>query len=151
MHTQTVAQARAKLRDALVAGESSTCPCCDQFVKLYRRKLNAGMAHSLVVLWKHARSHFVHVPTVVGRESADQALLRYWELIEAHPEQSGYWRVTELGEQFVTGQITVPSHVLLYNNRFLGLDGDSVSIQDCLGRSSATPSSWPARRSVSCT
>ena len=132
MHT-TGAQARAELRDALVAGESSTCPCCDQFVKLYRRKLNSGMAHSLVSLWKQARQYYVHVPSTMGKSDGDIAKLRYWELIESHPEQSGYWRVTELGEQFVTGQITVPSHVLLYNNRFLGLDGDSVSIEDCLG------------------
>lgn len=131
MHT--VAQARAKLRDALVAGESSTCPCCDQFVKLYRRKLNAGMAHSLITLLRASGTQWAHVPSVTGRQSSEEAKLRYWELIEAHPERSGYWRVTELGEQFVLGRATVPSHVLLYNNRFLGLDGDSVSIVQCLG------------------
>lgn len=129
----SVSQARAALNDALVTGEASVCPCCDQFVKLYRRKLNAGMAVSLVKLFRSVGTSYAHVPSTVGRESADQALLRYWGLLEEDGSRTGYWRVTALGEQFVLGKVTVRSHVLLYNGRFLGLDGEQVTIQECLG------------------
>jgi len=122
------------------------CPCCERFIKLYRRPLSASMARYLIVLakksgtgnpWLHVETDFrdVSIPS-----RGDYAKLRYWGLIEPKPGVSehgartnGYWRITDQGRDFVAGNTLVPSHVLLLNNRIVGYSDKSVTIRDALG------------------
>lgn len=112
------------------------CPACDQFAKVYRRKLNSGMANSLVVLYRRYRDAWVHLPTARANgeitQSNEEAKLRWWGLVEQDERHSGNWRLTETGIAFVEG-MRLPKYVLLYADRFLGFDGDSITIQDALG------------------
>lgn len=130
---------RAELQAELRGG--TTCPVCDQHAQEYRRKLNAGMAHALVVMYAKCGLDFFYKPDVlrgVGASARDESLLRYWRLIaERHGKGSeghvGWWRVTEKGEAFVRGRITVPKYVTVYNGIHTGFEGEQVSITECLG------------------
>ncbi len=119
--------------------EGLKCPTCTQFAKVYRRKLNSGMAVSLIRMWRAAGTEWQHVPTTVGRRSAEEGKLRYWGLIEEETERredggrAGYWRVTEAGAAFVRAQATVQSHAMIYDGDCLRLDGPYITIQDALG------------------
>lgn len=121
------------------ADEGTTCPVCEQHVKVYKRKINSGMARSLIRMYNAAGTDWVHVPTTIGSRSREEGKLRYWGLVEEELERrpdggrSGYWRVTPVGELFVLGKMTVYSHARVYNGRCLGLSGDQVSIIDALG------------------
>ena len=155
-------QSKASLEDAkkwLRArfGKGATCPCCNQFVKLYRRPFSKSMAYVLLLIARYYRrddvkhDEWLHVPsyiaeTAVGnpRRAAavrgDWAKLKYWNLIEEKPDvrvdgspRVGYWRMTPLGRQFVAREVKVPSHIYVYNGEPLQRAvEEQITIDDAL-------------------
>lgn len=137
----TLSEAQAWLRDRVDDGEK--CPCCTQFAKVYRRKIDSGMAHILVQMYRHQNDEdgrWVHVPSL-GTAGGDPIKTRHWKLIEERQVQrddgssrAGWWRLTQLGQDFVCNRVRIPKHARLYDGRCLGLDStETVSITDCLG------------------
>lgn len=122
--------------------EGVECPCCGQFVKLYKRKLNTSMAMFLISLYKlTANGEYVHAGTALGKSfSMDYATLRHWQLIEEEwntdetKRRSGHWRITEKGKAFVSGKLQVPSHVHLFNNKLVGWSDAQTDIRVALGK-----------------
>ena len=116
------------------------CPCCTQYAKIYKRKLNSGMARSLIVMYRRAGTNWLYIPTEVGSRSREEGKLVCWQLVQEADQsrddggRAGWWRLTNHGVWFVTGRIKVPSHARIYNGRCLGLTGELVSIRDCLGK-----------------
>lgn len=121
------------------------CPCCDQLVKLYKRPLYATIAVNLIRLYRLNRSEYHHITKILLPNSSgggDFAKLVYWGLVEEQPKPAddtkkrttGMWRITDKGVQFVEKRRNIPSHVQLYDGRFLGLIGDPVSIVEVLGK-----------------
>jgi hypothetical protein len=84
---------------------------------------------------------FGHAPSVLpARDNGMLALLRYWDLVEEHPDQredgghSGWWRVTGLGERFIKEQVEVPKYAVIFDSKLLRLDGSTtVGIREVLG------------------
>lgn len=140
-----LSEVRAKLYEDMEKGTS--CPCCGQFVKLYKRPLTSSMAYGLILMyklkleWIHIEDYFKSLPHLPSSIRGDVAKLKYWGLLEARmglrpdgSKRNGYYRVTPKGKEFVEGKTVVPSHVKLYNNKFLGFDNDYVSIKQSLGK-----------------
>lgn len=148
--TITLDDAKQTLRAGWERGVD--CPCCGQFVKLYRRKLNSSMAYALIMIARHDRrrpGEFFHVPawldalavpSAVAR--GDFAKLRFWGLIEPQPDtrradgskRAGFWRITPLGRDFAAGRVSVPSHVYLYNQKPIGRTPPGrATIREALG------------------
>jgi hypothetical protein len=75
----------------------------------------------------------------INTSSLDYSVLKHFGLIEArindNPElkDSGYWRITKKGFQFVVGTITIPKRVHIYNNRVYGFSEEHTNIQESLG------------------
>lgn len=116
------------------AEQGVTCPACTQLAKVYRRKINTGMAHALIEMFKHARRDWFYLPEITSRwQGRDEAGLRYWSLIESDPDRVGWWRVTEQGEQFLRCRARVFKYARVYDGRCLGLEGDPVTVRDSLG------------------
>lgn len=106
------------------------CPACHQHVQLYKRKLNSGMACTLIYIYREDNhlSKWIQVKEFLReqkyRNNHDWTLLRYWNLLEEKPKEenddvrnSGCWRITEKGRDFVEGTITVAKHIYLYNGK----------------------------------
>lgn len=134
----TLGEARDWLRERVAHGER--CPCCTQLAKVYRRKINAGMAHALIQMYRHAGTEWFYLPNITSRwQGRDEAGLRYWGLITEATEKrddggrAGWWCLTPLGERFVRRHIRVPKYALVYDGRCLGMEGDLVGIRDALG------------------
>ena len=131
--------ARAWLREQ-AADKGAKCPCCSQFTKVYRRRLNANMARLLVVMYRHCGLGWSHASTL-GDGTGDLAKLRYWGLVEdsGHTPSGGirpgWWRVTEAGEALTLGHTTVPAHALVFDSKLIELDTSrgEISIRDALG------------------
>lgn len=137
---ESLAEARAWLNEQVETGEGGRCPCCDQFAKVYLRKLNSSIAHALIRCYQRHALDWFHAPSLV-RDCGDFAKARYWGLVEEanalRPDggRAGVWRVTVQGERFVLGRLWVPSHARVYNGGFLGLDNaKQIDIRDALGR-----------------
>ena len=132
----TIASGKAWLRARVDKGEN--CPLCGQHAKIYRRKINSGMARSLIHIYRIGGKGWVHV-RAIGAQSREEGKLAYWELLEeqkgtgVHGGRAGYWRVTDRGEQYLLGQISVPQYALIYNGRCLGFDGPQTNIKAALG------------------
>jgi hypothetical protein len=89
---------------------------------------------------------FVFLPDVLDtmkgtpHQGGYGTLGKYWGLIEQKPgvrddgsNRVGWWRLTELGSQFVYEQATVPRYADIYNGRRLRLHGPAWSIRQALG------------------
>src|SRR4029079_5660296 len=79
----------AEARDLLgtMVAEGVTCPCCSQYAKVYKRKLNRTMVRALAEIARAPRTeNFVHGPTVLGGKEGGTAgelgKLAYFELVE---------------------------------------------------------------------
>ena len=147
---RTIEEAKKFLRRNFEKGVD--CPCCGQLVKLYRRKLNSGMAVCLLkILRAESEGHtdengYVHVSTVLpqvygfnGTNTEYSKLAKGWGLIERRGDagektrSSGYWRTTESGKLFARGKLRVFSHAYMFDQRCRGQDGDMITIRDALG------------------
>jgi hypothetical protein len=148
----TLDEAKAALRAGW--GEGVVCPCCGQFVKLYKRVLSSSMAYALILIdrhfrrsseWLHVQSYIVDLPDLDPKVRAavrgDFAKLSYWGLLcerpggksESGSPRAGHWRITHKGRQFVDGVIRVPKHALVYNRAARGFSEESVNIRQALG------------------
>jgi hypothetical protein len=151
----TLGEVRAWLR-ARVLGERKpeTCPACQQRVQVYSRTIHSAMARFLLALYRApselvTADRWVHAPSL-GRarpawriaEGGDNAKLRYWGLIECatgpRPDGSahtGYMRITPAGQAFARDELRVPKRALLYDDKFLRWEDDTVliGIRDALG------------------
>jgi hypothetical protein len=143
---KTIEEAKQFLRDNYADGVD--CPCCGQFVKLYKRKLNSSMAAILIAVFQHSGREYVHIPSLISSlphlhaslGGGDFSKLAHWGLIAKKDDvrddgsnRTGQWRVTKKGEQFIKNEIFVAKHVFLYNGIFRRYSDDGISIIDALG------------------
>lgn len=136
---ETLSDARARLQARL--GDGLDCPCCGQFAKRYRRKVNAGMVRSLVRIYQSGNAskfEWVYIPALLLR-SSEEGKLAYWGLLEEANEvrddggRAGWWRVTPKGQDFLYGKIRIPKYALVYNAECLKLETDEmVTVSDCM-------------------
>jgi hypothetical protein len=135
----TLDEARQWLRERVDDG--AACPCCTQYAKVYRRRITAAGTRALIALYQAGgATEHVHAPDLPGvRGDGDLAKLRYWHLVAELDEprddggRAGYWRVTELGVEFLRGTLRVPKYARVYDGRRLGFAGELVGVADCLG------------------
>jgi len=123
------------------------CPACAQHARVYKRKLNAGMAASLCWLVRVAGPdrQWVQVnksaPAWVVR-CRELPKLVHWRLLEDRENEddsskrtSGWWRPTAEGVQFVREQLTVPRYIFLYGNALMGFSEDETGVREALADS----------------
>lgn len=112
-------------RDWIAAhrGKGVDCPVCDRKVKEYSRPINRAQALAITRMYVAAGTDYVNVRNLKsqrGYGTADKnneiSKLAHWGLVQQHPDpkRGGTWRVTELGGQWVRGQIKVPRNVIIY-------------------------------------
>jgi hypothetical protein len=117
------------IRDILASGKAGTCPCCDQTVKLYPRRIYANMLRFLRQLSQAPQGLTPKQAYLSPAYSGDYAKLSYWGLIEQDKEQ--VWHITDVGEGFLAGRVMIASHAIVYNGEVQGFSKNLVSIDDC--------------------
>lgn len=133
---ETMAQARDK---------GTSCPCCGQFVKVYKRTVNSTMARQLIKAYREHGYEWFHTRDVVLAKSAgagDFSKLEYWGLIfrkphiqgEENKRTSGMWHVTNKGVAFIKGNHCIPQYAYIFNGKLLELDGPDTHIEHSLGK-----------------
>ncbi len=128
-----------EIKDALDSGKFITCPCCDQNVKLYARRIYRSMWK-----WLHIIKN-VGASGISGRDLAysaytgvsknqwggDYSKLVYWELVE---EKDNKYYITQKGLDFLADKIEVPKYAYIYNNKVYGYSAAQVSAKECRDR-----------------
>jgi hypothetical protein len=124
------------------------CPCCDGKAKVYPRPFNSAMAKHLVYLWRwdlDGPGRYHHVKNRLVELSkkwfnAEFARMEdYWLIEAAHDVRpdgnpdTGHYRITEHGKDFVEGRVTIKSHARCYKSKVLEFTGKDITIHDALG------------------
>ncbi len=141
-----IANAKADTLEAAKTKAGCDCPVCGQYVKVYKRTINATMARQLITAWhKHGTSQWFHTRDVVLVDSSgagDFSKLEYWGLIkrqmhtpgEDEKKSSGMWKITDEGYGFIKGRHSVPEFAIVYNNTLLEMAGNDLDIVRALGK-----------------
>lgn len=140
----SLGEARKWLRANM--GEGLRCPCCDQFAKLYERKLIATASRPIIALYREAGMDYAHLPTImryrlpdISHQGGYANMSAHWGLIEEDGRsredggRAGWWRVTEKGRDWIFERSRVPAYALIYDNLCLGFKGPDISIRESLG------------------
>jgi hypothetical protein len=140
-HSDTIGQSREWLHENREEGVS--CPSCEQYVKVYRRKISSSIAEVLIAMYSESQrsgEDFIHVPSLKAKNSREVSKLVWWGFVEEQKAlredggRAGYWRVTEAGEKWLKNITTAPKYAVTYNNTLLEMTEDEqVSIIDALG------------------
>lgn len=142
MDTITVAEAREFVKDH--ADRGVECPCCNQYVKVYRRKLHSQMAAFLASLYGAIIRNFDEAfgdTTVIGRvvdvrdvrsagekASTDASYLTNWGLVQKHGR--GQYSITRKGVEFLNGDIVVPKYVYMLCNQRTAISEETIGIDE---------------------
>jgi hypothetical protein len=120
--------------------EGASCPCCTQFAKVYRRKLNAGIAVGLIRVWRTAGDQWCNLRATVAGASNHVASAEWWGLLVESPQRRDdggrgkAWRLTPDGVAYVRHELAVPKYARVYDGRCLSLDGEPQNIGHALGK-----------------
>jgi hypothetical protein len=141
----TVTEARNMLVSNLSKGVE--CPCCTQYVKLYRRAFTKSMAIGLKLLYDCQATDewgYIHLENYLKDQKCassirgDMPKARFWGLIEGINEKrddeskrNGYYRLTKKGEDFIEGLICIPDAVFIFNNEIHSVSEKTTTFKDC--------------------
>ncbi|MFA6118098.1 MAG: hypothetical protein WC729_29195 [Sphingomonas sp.] len=135
--------------------DGAICPCCAQPAKVYPWKLIFRTAVGLRDFYRldrltpgryWHRADAMRVSTHPDLYQSGAVVMGHrWELLEEKsgtPEseaeeedkfKDGFWRITQLGRDFVEDKVKMPKTLLLYNNKVVGrIDHPLVSFSDSL-------------------
>lgn len=125
--------------------DGDVCPCCDRTGRIYKWSLYRTAVQLFIYMYRVGGTTTpVHVNDVKGKFPAykgqgDGSRLRDWGLAEElrnAPKRggraSGFWRVTELGEDFLLGRAYVDKYKSVYDGRVLSSYGPQVRIHQVL-------------------
>lgn len=131
----------AKMRhnwNSWIEADGSFCPCCGKWGKVYKIKLSQHLALCLRWMLVHGDENgWVDVQNRAPRwmlKSKTYPLLEHWDLVESQAKRSGIWRATRKGQDFISGSITMPSAVHIYDNKVWGFESQDVSFRGCFGK-----------------
>jgi len=142
-HRREVIEAlRAEVDDHLQPGmPAMKCRICRRTVFLGKHKIDSAMARALVRMYRfHQRygDEWMDYRNYRARgESRKHSLLRHWDLVERADRKTGpsagFWRITELGRDFIDGEVEVPAAAWLYNDTCYGFVKRKTTIRQALG------------------
>lgn len=123
--------------------QGTKCPCCDRFIKMYKRTITSAMAYGLILLQRKGKGDWIHLRQFFTsrnmRAMNDVPTLVFWDLLEKKDDyyrsgnNAGFYRVTPQGEDFVTGSIMLPKYVYILNGKLKKYGQEKfVGIEECL-------------------
>ncbi len=137
-------QAKNDIRQGWETPDGATCPCCNQKVKLYPRQVYSAPARALINLYLFQGGYHHIRDLKVDLGGSDFSKLKYWGLIEHAPRDipilddpkkrtSGYWAITDKGEDFVENKIRIPFYCYIYNDHKYNESEETKSIVEAIG------------------
>lgn len=122
----TLTEAKELLQSQISNG--AICPCCGRYTKIYRRKINSGMAKFLKALYnlnqinqKSYSASYVLKTMVSPANSLDYGVLVHFGLIKK--VCANQYEITQLGKEFVEGKSPAPKYVYVQNNVLVDKSG----------------------------
>lgn len=120
------------------------CPCCNSFIKLYKRSFNSNMCLALIAIYNSGIRTFTHMENLLREKGykrcGDFSYLVHYGLLEKlegkredGSPKNGMYKITGRGIMFVENKLTVQEKFLMYNSVCEGFDGKEINIKEALG------------------
>jgi len=119
------------------------CPCCNRLVKIYKRKLNSGMAQELIDLYclsyNDLETKYHHHTKFAKLSGGELSKLTHWGLVCEKPNTiedkrtSGFWGITKKGIQFVENKISIEKYIFLLDAELIAHSKEHTNIIESLG------------------
>lgn len=141
---EVINELRERLKRYMGTTAGMKCPVCRRLVKQYKNTILKDQALTLAWIYKRGTRYrkWVEVQELAGsrilRDNTHGKLV-WWGLIESKAnidpkkKNSGIWRLTLLGVEFVEGRASVPKYKWTYNKKVIRTSRDeTISINDPL-------------------
>lgn len=132
---ETLEEAKQYLRERMY-GDGAECPCCTQFVKIYKRSITSSMCWALAEFYagngqqyEHANEFFKEREGIPDSLRGDFAKFKFWMIVAPHEDKRGYYRVTDTGRAFLEEGLEVPKFFAIFNDNILKQSDEMVTIQ----------------------
>ena len=122
-----IEEGKKKIVSDLLTQERTVCPCCDQSVGRYRRRLSKGQIYFLIELFiEYKRTgkiwHFYNsikdsVKEKYGNNVSDYSKIKDWGLMgskgdyDPDGKSTGYYCISKKGVAFLNGNIYIPKYL----------------------------------------
>ena len=107
---------------------SEYCQCCGAPIIKYWHNLNKGLCAAMIRIYATARLNPVRISELLNHtQVCNFQKLHYWGLVEKGVD-SGFWRLTSDGEQFVRGKITQPIKAQTFRGKLVAMHEKKVFI-----------------------
>ena len=124
------------------------CPVCESWCKVYDYKLNRRHAALLLKFYDSVRlgSCRLHNDFAHAMKLTTYTTPKHWGLIERceaslacdgdddDSENDGLWCITQRGEQFLKGQVSIPQRVSVLHDTVIDSSAELETIRDVWGR-----------------
>lgn len=136
---ETIKEAKEMLKENW--GYGVKCPCCNQFVKLYKRKINVtqvrGLANLVRLFNRDGSYHHVTEIGVVAAGGEFARLERFGLINQLKNEDpakktSGMWKPTQSGIDFISNKVAIPKFCQMYNGKIYGFSEAKIQITDVI-------------------
>ncbi len=114
--------------------KETVCQTCGALSVEYHLPFWKTSARMLIKIYQAARLSPYH-PGHIGlrfSQQANQHKMRFWGVI-VKDEKPGFWRVTELGRDFVEGRAKIPSYVVVCRNELIEVSPVEHYIHEIIG------------------
>ena len=105
------------------------CMYCHATIVKYQHKLNNGLCAGLNALCQYANATHLDALNLTYNQRTNFPKLQYWGLV-AKGAISGTWSATDIGREFVSGQIAVPKYAKSYRGKAVEQLGTPVHFND---------------------
>jgi len=132
---------KKELFERLHLESETTCPCCGDFMKIYKRKLNSTVARALIRLYYLGGDEkYVSFNEFQIGKGGGFAMAKHFGLLvqkEKDPKidkrASGYWKLSDKGIAFVRGETNIKKYVFIFRDKSQGYSNEEIDINGCLG------------------
>ncbi len=117
--------------------KSEKCPHCGASMKMYWQNLSKGLVSSLIKFGQEIRArnnndiHLTDDLKLDNFEYTNFNKLKFFGLVEPSDE-SGRWRLTEKGMDFLANRIAVPQKVRTFRNKTKERSTQLITISDLM-------------------
>jgi hypothetical protein len=116
------------------------CQTCGAKMVEYRFSFNNGLASLLRLIGskKEVNEPFeIASIEMTSSQWTNAAKLRYWGFLlpVENPEnrkKMGWWKMTKFAGDFLSGEISINKHVIMYRNQIQRYEGDFINMEDLL-------------------
>jgi hypothetical protein len=98
------------------------CPTCGYHATVYRHTMNTGQLITMVHLLRTEGQNWQQLDT--NQTNRSEARACWWKVMDRVYGRPPWYRVTQLGEDFLHGRVTIPKYAVAYQGKLLRLEGD---------------------------